>query len=305
MNLAPLVLFTFKRIDTLKECIKSLKSCNLSDESELIIFSDAPRNEADIEKVNLVRTFVESINGFKKIELNFREKNYGVDYNIIEGITEISSRFDQFIILEDDLVFDKNFIYFMNLTLNYYKDYKDVISISAFSYLNNIPKDYKYDVYFTKRSWSWGWGSWSDKIRSVDWEIKDSKEFLSNFKTQYKFNEWGSDLSHMLKNTLSGKTRAWDIRLFYYQFKHNLYTIYPTSSLVLNTGFGENASNTFGFNRYQGRIGLNNEDKPIYTLPEEIIIDPVIKRSYIFRNSIPMRAMTKIMDFLKRLKVLN
>ncbi len=43
-TLAPVLLFTYKRIDTLKLTVEALVSNSLSSDSELFIFSDGPKN---------------------------------------------------------------------------------------------------------------------------------------------------------------------------------------------------------------------------------------------------------------------
>ena len=50
MNFAPIILFTYKRLDTLKKTIISLKKNKEAKKSELIIFSDGYKNEQDEKK---------------------------------------------------------------------------------------------------------------------------------------------------------------------------------------------------------------------------------------------------------------
>lgn len=296
MNYPPIILFTYNRLNTLKLCISSLKKCDYSDVSDLIIYSDAAKKSSDIEKVEIVRNYIKTIDGFKSISVVFREKNLGVDFNIMEAIKEISSKHDSFIVIEDDLIFNKQFIYFMNQTLEYYKNHNDIITVSGFSYIHTIPSQYIYDVYFTKRPGSWGWATWSDKIKKVDWDIKDADQFLASRKMQSEFNKWGSDLSSMLKKTIAGITKAWDIRLCYYQYKNNLYTVFPTQSMVIYNGFGEDASNTSGYNRYKN-IVPNVKSK--FNFPDTVVINSSIKRKFTFQNSIVMRIYSKLLSLLK------
>lgn len=292
---SPIILFTYNRLHTLKVCINSLKECDGSTCSDLVIYSDAARGESDVEKVNIVREYLKTIDGFKSVNIVLRDKNFGVDFNIMEAIKEVSAQYDSFIVIEDDLIFNSKFIYFMNSALKYYEKNEDVITISAFSYIKKIMSNYQYDVYFTKRPGSWGWATWSDKINKVDWEIKDAQKFLASHKMQSEFNEWGSDLTSMLKKTIAGITRAWDIRLCYYQYKNNLYTVFPTQSLVIYNGFGADASNTSGYNRYKNVV---TNVKSHFNFPDTVVINPSIKRKFTFRNSIFMRAYSKLLSFL-------
>lgn len=297
---SPIALFTYKRLDTLNQSLNSLKKCPEAPLSDLIIIADYPATDKDVDKVESVRKFLTTITGFKSIEIIEREKNYGVDYNIIEGIKMMAARFPQFIVVEDDLVVKKEFLSFLNKALNKYKNQEKVISVSAFSYLNNIPKDYLFDVYFAKRTNPWGWATWSNKINAVDWELSDKEEFIINTKIQNKFNEWGSDRSRMLIKTIQNKIKAWDIRLDYDQFKNNTTTVYPTISLVENIGFGnEDASNTFGYNRFKTKKTANQIDINQIRFSEVIIYNNKICKEFINKNSVAQRIITKVMKAIK------
>jgi GT2 family glycosyltransferase len=294
---APIILFTYKRLDTLQRCIASLQKCTESQESNLIIVCDFAAKESDIEKVNAVRHFLPTITGFKDIEIIERERNYGVDYNIIEGIQFMAGRYEQFIVVEDDLIVEPSFLRFLNCALDFYAKNTEVLSVSGFSFLNKIPENYIYDGYFAKRTSPWGWATWSDKIREVDWEMKDKEIFLYSNKMQKEFNEWGSDRSTMLINTIKGKVRAWDIRLDYHQFLNGSCTLYPVATLVENIGFGsKDASNTFGYNRFKTKLKLKNKDS--ITLPASVFLNKRISEDFISKNSLEQRVFTRIMKLI-------
>jgi hypothetical protein len=297
--LAPLVLFTYKRLDVLIQSLDSLKRCPEAVFSDLIVVSDYQATAADQDKVEAVRQFLPSITGFRSIEIIEREKNYGVDYNIIEGIKMMAARFPQFIVLEDDLLVEKEFLTFLNMALQYYVDHKEVISVTAFSWVNAIPNNYLFDVYFAKRTNPWGWATWSNKIATVDWELTYQEEFLRDAKIQNKFNAWGSDRSRMLINTIQNKIRAWDIRLDYDQFKNNTTTVYPVTSLVKNIGFGDaDASNTFGYNRFKTKNSRNKMDVKATRFLPTVEYNRIISKAFISKNSIPQRLLTKLMKLI-------
>ena len=292
----PIILFCYKRLDTLNRCINSLLKCREAKDSDLIIYSDAGASEIDRVRVEQVRGFLRSIAGFKSIKIIVREKNLGVDYNVIEGLKEIVKSYDMFIVVEDDLVFSELFLNYMNQALIFYRNHETILSVSAFSYLRP-PKKYKWDVYFTGRTNSWGWGSWSDRIKNVDWEIEDKKLFLKNKRIQKKFNFWGSDRSNLLKKTLLRKLRAWDIRIDYHAFKFGFYTVYPTKNLVQNIGFTKEATNTTGYNRFNVKIETITLSH-FFNFPEFITLNNSINAKFILRNSIINRILSKLFTIL-------
>jgi glycosyltransferase involved in cell wall biosynthesis len=297
MKTATIVLFTYKRINSLKKCLASLAACELAAASDLVIFSDAPKNETDTENVAVVRKFLQSVNRFRSTRIVERQTNMGVDYNIINGIKEIESTCEQFIILEDDVVFSENFLVFMNQALTRYQDSPEVLSVSGFAFVNNVPAAYRYDSYFTNRSWSWGWGSWSSKIKQVDWDMKDFAQFAADRQQQRLFNKTGgSDLTRMLLHTMEGKIRAWDIRLFYYQFKHKMVTLYPVKSKTINIGFTREGSNTFGYNRYKPVLDQSN--KKDFLFPPATVVDENINTLFLKKNNLASRIKTRIFSMI-------
>ena len=54
-SLAPIILFTYTRLDHLKETVKALKKNELASESKLFVFSDGPKNGKAVNDVNKVR----------------------------------------------------------------------------------------------------------------------------------------------------------------------------------------------------------------------------------------------------------
>ena len=74
-QLAPIVLFTYNRPWHTKQTIEALLKNELAGESELFIYSDAPKNKEAEEKVKQVRGYIKSIDGFKK--KFYRTSKYG------------------------------------------------------------------------------------------------------------------------------------------------------------------------------------------------------------------------------------
>jgi hypothetical protein len=292
---APVVIFCYRRLDTLKLSIESLLQCKESSETDIIIFSDAAVRPEDVASVDEVRSFLHTLNSFNSITIRERIFNHGIDNNIIEGLIEISNKFDRFIIVEDDIIVNPSFLTFMNCALSFYEKNKYVSTISGFNYVKKIPKDYNYDIYFAQRINAWGWATWSDRIKDVVWDLKNISLSFSKFPNYINFNKWGSDRSNMLRKTINGKIRTWDIRIDYHQFLQNQYTVYPILSLCNNIGFqGIGATNTFGYNRYQ--IEFINTIKDSWCFSKEIFIESNIKREFIHKNSITQRIKTKLIN---------
>ena len=144
---APIILFTYRRLATLKKVIISLNRNKLSKKTEIYIFSDGYKNLQDKQDVLNVREYLKTINKFKKVKLIFRKKNIGLSKNIIQGTTKILLLKKKGIILEDDIIVSTNFLIFMNLCLDKFKDAKKVWHINSWNY--NIKKiKSKEDVFY-------------------------------------------------------------------------------------------------------------------------------------------------------------
>lgn len=133
-NLAPIVIFCFKRADLLKKLIKSIKKNPEHKYSPIIFFSDNYKYEKDKNEVLKVRNLIEKKIFFKKKIIYFREKNYGLKKNILNGVQLILKKYKKIIVLEDDLEISKNFIRTMNYFLTKYSKNKKIYSITGYSF---------------------------------------------------------------------------------------------------------------------------------------------------------------------------
>lgn len=235
-TLAPIVLFVYNRADHTKKTINRLQKNILAKKSTLFIFSDAPKKKENQKQVDTVRNYLNTISGFKKIIIIHRKKNYGLANSVIAGVSMVLEKHKKAIVLEDDLLTSPLFLKFMNKALDYYKNNEQIFVISGYSYPIKIPKNYLFDLYLGYRSSSWGWATWENRWKEIDWSVKDYKQFKQNKIKQKAFNRLGN-LSEMLANQMNGKIDSWAIRRTYAQFKLKKYTVFPRYSLVKNIGF--------------------------------------------------------------------
>ncbi len=291
-GLSPVLLFVYKRLDTLQHTVAALKQNDLANESELFVFSDSAKTSDDEAEIKKVRNFIRTISGFKKIHIFESDKNKGLANSIIDGVTFVLREFGKVIVLEDDLLTSSNFLCYMNQCLEHYEDNKKIFSVSGYSY--EIKDDNVKDVYFTQRGSSWGWGTWQDRWKEVDWEVRDYNNFKNNPSKWKAFNKMGSDLSSMLKKQMNGKISSWAIRWCYHQFKHNLYSVYPTVSKVRNIGFGEGATHTFDyFNRYETKLDQSGK---VHFVFDEPFIDKKMIEAFLVQFSLYTRAKYKVLN---------
>ena len=294
-QLSPVLLFTYNRPYTLKKTVAALQKNFLADKSRLYIFSDAAKSDKDAEAVQDVRTYIDTIRGFLDVEVIKSPWNKGLADSIITGASRVINEYGKVIVLEDDLVSSPNFLSFVNQALNYYHDYEKVFSISGFTMpMKNIDSD----TYFTRRSSSWGWGTWKEKWNEVDWDVKDYRAFSKNEAVRMEFNKMGSDLSAMLDKQMRGKINSWAIRWCYHQFKHDLYTLYPALSKITNIGLeSPDATHTREkFSRF--KTILDDTGKTYFTFNDHIELNPRYIRQFVKPYSISQRVKYKLLNSL-------
>lgn len=279
-NLAPIVLFVYNRPEHTKKTIKALRRNQLAVKSDLIIYCDAPKNKDDIIPNKKVKSVVEHANGFKQVHIVERNTNYGLAKNIIDGVSDVVSSYGKVIVLEDDLITSPYFLQYMNKMLNHYKMEDRVYSISGYnhpSHLMEIPEDYKYEVYFSLRNSSWGWGTWAEPWFKTDWKVTNFDQFVSNKEAQTKFDQGGSDMSDMLTKQQRGEINSWAIRWSYSHFKHDAYAVYPVYSYVNNIGVDGTGMHSGWINIYENDLTKAVKDP---SLPPDVSLNEKILENF-------------------------
>ena len=237
--LAPIVLFVYNRLDHTQGVIETLLKNTLAKESEFYIFSDAAKTENGVEKVNEVRKFIQDNSwhtGFKKVSIVEAEKNKGLAKSIIGGVSDIIQKYGKVIVLEDDLKLSPYFLEYMNDALEYYREDEKIWSISGYSFPMKSLKRYPHDIFYSYRGCSWGWATWIDRWKTVDWQVKEYEQFIGDQKWIERLNRGGVDLTNMLKMQMDGKIDSWAIRWCFSQSNQEMYTVYPRISYLENAG---------------------------------------------------------------------
>lgn len=297
-TLSPIIIFAFNRLDSLQATIKSLLSNKEASDSDLFVFVDGPRphKQEDNEKVQLVRDFVQNIEGFKSITYYFSDINKGLAPSVIDGVTKIMRIYKRAIIVEDDLFVAPRFLQFMNLALDKFKDDKKIFQISGYCPKLKDRFVRSQDVFLNSRAQSWSWGTWVDRWDSIDWDVRDYGDLKSNKNLIAAFNKHGSDLFNMLRNYMEGKNSSWYVRFCYAMHKQNKYSLCPTRSLVRNDGFNGDGMHCNNYNRY--KIVFDNRSHQEFNLPDIITPNKALQKDAIKYWSIPYRIYGKFMTFL-------
>ena len=293
MTLAPILLFVYNRPQHTQRGIESLLHNDLARDSRLIIYSDAPKTDADADSVRQVREYIHSISGFKEIEIVERTENWGLARSIIDGVTSAVNRYGRVIVLEDDLVVAPYFLQFMNDALETYKDEPRVGHIQAcdFTHDASLP-----DTFLIKWTGSWGWATW-DRA----WHLfqPDGTKLLTELRQRrltrtFDFNG-AYGFTRMLLRQIQGRNNSWAIRWNASLFLRDVLSLNVGKSLVRNEGFDGSGTNCGGGGLYASDLWM----QPLQVVKPAVIEEnkaarKAFERYYRRTNSFLAKAIRRI-----------
>jgi len=244
---APVALFTYKRPEHTKATLKALVRNTLARQTDVHIFSDGPKTEVDRAAVEEIRRIANGVTGFSSVKVIERERNLGLANSIISGVTELLEAHENIIVLEDDLVSSPHFLSYMNAALDNYREDQSVFSVTGYTLppkFMPISKKYPYDTYAGYRCSSWSWGTWPDRWKLVDWDMKYFGSFSNDLAGQEKFNRGGQDMITLLRMQHAHQIDSWAIRFCFAHHAHDMHCIYPTKTLIKNIGLDNSGTHS-------------------------------------------------------------
>ena len=298
MMLAPILLFVYNRPAHAKRAIEALLHNTLAAESELFIYSDAARSPEDCKSVNEVRSFIHSVNGFKKVHIIEREKNYGLARSIIDGVTTQVNAYGRTIVLEDDLVTAPYFLQFMNSALEMYKDEPRIGHIQACDFTQDpaLP-----DTFLIKWTGSWGWATWDRACKYFNPDGKALLNELEKRKLTYTFDFNGKyGYTRMLRRQTEGKNNSWAIRWNASLFLKDILSLNVGKSLIQINGVDGSGTNWGGGNLFASILYKKELPLvPITPVVENLQARQIYVNYYARTNSFMAKAIRRIKRTLK------
>jgi len=255
---APIILFVFNRPEHTIQTVQSLQKNKLAYDSDLYVFSDGWRvfsdNPENTKKekniVHEVRNYIKTISGFRNITLVESDTNLGLSHSIISGVTEIINKYGSAIVLEDDLITSLHFLDYMNASLRFYENNKQVMQVSGYMFPVEMRSDY--DNVLLPFTASWGWGTWKRAWEHFDAKAKGWEKLDHDIKLKKRFDFNGTyPFSEMLKAQMKNEIDSWAIRWYWTVFRAKGLVAFPKSSYVVNIGMdgsGVNCGNDYGWN---------------------------------------------------------
>ena len=240
----PVAFITFNRPDTTAQVFAKIREAR---PEKLYHISDAPREgkASDEEKVAACKELVKKgIDWDCELHCVYAESNMGCKGRVWSGITEVLTKEEQTIILEDDVVPEPDFFPYCETLLKLYADDPRVMMISG----TNLVRDKKIGGPYAFSCFSsiWGWATWARAWKLYDpdvkdWPQRDKEGSLRGIygKKRYLF------LKRDVESVYTKKKDTWDIQWDYCRHTHRGLGIVPAENLVVNIGFDrEDATHT-------------------------------------------------------------
>ena len=279
-DLAPIGVSTYARLLHLQQTIAALEKNTLAQQSELFVFSDAPK-VGDEERVAAVRKFLRTIDGFKRVHIIERTENSRVANNR-GGMRMLLDHYGKMIFLEEDVVTAPYFLQFMNDALVRYQEEKKIFSITGWcpKFKRTLPLP-KGSTFFVPRFCGWGLGIWKDRFDKIKEISAEDVESLKKAPAALKriHEQMGSDLMPMIEAEALGNINALDVRCCYYQAMTGELTVYPYPALTRNIGLDGT-----GVHCGTELSEINGEFSEAfayeYSFPEKVVVNKKVAKVY-------------------------
>ena len=293
MALAPIALFVYNRPVHTSMTVDALRKNILANQSDLVIFSDAPKAGVSENKVHEVREYIHQIDGFKSLTIIERSANFGLADSIIEGVTKLCNDFGKVIVLEEDLITSPYFLQYMNNALDFYEKEENVVAIDAYMFpINSIMPE----TFFLKDPGCWGWATWQR-----GWALFESNgsillEQLKGKNLKKVFDYDGAyPYTKMLMDQVKRKNNSWAIRWYASIFLQDKLALHVGKSLVHN--IGNDNSGTHGGKTDLYNVELNTQSIKIQKIA--VHADSSSRKKIVtFLNSTKLTALSLMFSYI-------
>jgi hypothetical protein len=270
-----IAVFAYNRPNHVRRVLSGLQR---NDVDHLYIFIDGGKNKQDQKKVSEVKQVLNQIE-WCRTTITSHDRNLGLAESLVNGIKRVFEDHERIIVLEDDCVPAPNFVSFMNSSLERYADDDQVMNVNGYSPPIEIPENYPYDVYFTYRSSSWGWGTWRSAWEYFERDPLSINE-LERRENEFKkiTNKAGKDLYPMMRNQVEGNIDSWAVWWSFAIAANDGLCLNPIKSKIRNIGHDGTGTHTGESDKYD--VCLDTTPINEFDFPNEPFVDSEINSRY-------------------------
>ena len=243
----PVALFIFNRASTTRKVVDVLR---LVQPKVLFVIADGPRKNvfADKELCVAARSVIDEIDWPCEIHRRYLDVNIGCGHSPAKGLDWVFSQVESCIILEDDCAPDSSFFPFCEEMLTRFQDDQRIMMISGNNHL--MGQEVTSDSYFYSiNTQTHGWATWRHAWAKYDFYMSDwpnvsSLDWLANYLGNRKYAEgWLKTFENAYREANTNpRCSYWDYQWTYACWKNHALNIIPSSNLVTNLGYGQDAT---------------------------------------------------------------
>ncbi len=238
--------FAYNRPSHLRRVLISLENYKIP---LAYVFLDGPKNRKDkILQKEII--FISKFNPYIKLHLKKNKINKGLANSIVSGVSFLSKKYKNIIILEDDCVPRKEFFIFVKKILKNEQYKKDPTPICGYQFPELEKKNKKILPFYFNYFIPWGWC-----VNSNYWQ--KYLKFKKNKKISFS-DKLINKISQLTKNK---NKKIWSRKFIEFNLMMNKKIIFPNISLIKNIGFdgsGVNSSLTNKFNTFYSKAKIEN-----------------------------------------------
>lgn len=232
-NHTPILILAYNRPDQVRGLIESLRPHK---PQKIFVAVDGPKNsKADLAKVQSVIQELDAIDWTADIRRLIRKSNLGLRFAVPDAVNWVLCENDRLIVLEDDVRVGADFFYFMNFTLERFREDPRVGHVSGYNLvpeaeISNSQDLCRESIYPE----SYAWGTWSEKWQSYSDPIpKLSFRFLTRLTGSiWSALAWRINFRNARRNNVS----TWAYRWVAGVWKNGLISVSPNRNISTYVG---------------------------------------------------------------------
>lgn len=239
-TLPPVILIIYNRNEHLARVIGAIKDAGVS---RVYLVADGPKSSGDVETVMSTRRLALQLLDGIKVERIFAEHNLGLRARILSGLSEVFSRESVAIILEDDCLPNQEFFRYCHDLSKSHLARLGLGIVSGNNFGSVFPNGESY--FPRKNSNIWGWMTWAATWQEFDNWLKTGAPLQEHLQTaQSSIESRYLRFKYKRLIRLRKKFDSWAIDFSVFLRVRGYPSFEPRSNLVVNLGFGANATHT-------------------------------------------------------------
>ena len=291
-QIAPVLFLIFNRPDVTRQVFSRIREAK---PSRLFVAADGPRegNFDDLSHCEECRKIIFEVDWPCEVKTLFRNENLGCKLGPSNAISWFFESVSEGIILEDDCFPSDSFFQYTSELLIRYRNHKNIMSIGGCSLGYDGPSKNSYG--FCGIMNMWGWATWADRANLIDYSISSWSLRRSNLPFLialarmgwsgapfrygiYKF--WTMIFDKIVQNKLN---TCWDYQWIYHGFMKRKISVFPTTNMIRNLGFGGNSTHTSDPKHPLGHLLEKNIQFPLVH-PKSFSLDKKYMKSEIYER---------------------